>query len=231
MGTDVFVMPISRFKSGDFETPLQRAFGRDKVRIITPYGQDVARENSSPNFFGKLRNQWQAKKAVADIRKQIKKVNGPIAKWNESGECVYSEQSFGTEAVRAFAKWIYLGNTAETFVASEEQDYYKHPAWQAGGNDLVKQSHLIRNGCYNDYIVPVRFEYCVEVDAYKILGRHDATKCVSSSQKVQEELVSLKGEIQKLSRNDFELVLSGYELLQEVINLSVAKNLPVVFWG
>lgn len=231
MGADVFVMPISRFKIGDFETPLQQAFGLDAVRVIDPYGQEVASADNSSNLFGKLYNKWKAKRSVAEIRRQIKKVNGPIPKWDEFAECVYSEQSFGTEAVRAFAKWIYLGNTAATFAVPEEGDYYKHSAWQAGSNDRVKRSHLIRNGCCNDYIVPARFEHCVEVDSYKILGRHDATRCVSSSQRIQEELVNLKDEFKKLSRNDFEPVLDGYELLKEVIHLSVTRNLPVVFWG
>ena len=216
MSIEIFVMPLTRYKMGEFETPLQRMFG-DKVRYVYP-------------------NQWyfwfSARKQVKQIRKAVLKANGAIAKWNESGKCVYSEQCHedSMPALRAFACWIYGGKQPEDFSFPESGDYYKHPA-RKFENDQINQSHLIGGGCYNDYVLPVEFEHVVEVEPYKIFGHWDATRSVTSAIRIHRELKQLKDSVSLLSEDEFWDVHVGYMQYSKVVELALQHQYPIIFWG
>src|SRR5688572_28373386 len=94
MSLDVFVMPLWRYWTGDFQTPLERA-------MIEQGAQDrYVRTRPKP-----AASQADAKSSVESLQRQILHNLGPGNRWRDDGEIVFS-QRFSHEAwhaLRAFA--------------------------------------------------------------------------------------------------------------------------------
>src|SRR5438046_1268988 len=100
MALNVYVMPIWRFKAGDFSSSLE-ALGITPT-IITPDGIMLRRRKSRVSFL----TRWRAKRQTRQLRSAIEAESGHPIRWNDEGEVAYSEQAGGFEALRAFARWL-----------------------------------------------------------------------------------------------------------------------------
>ncbi len=229
MALDVYVMPLWRFKVGDFRSPIEVATGI-RPKVATAGGIE-----ERPAHVGWLRR-WRARRQVAAIRKAVEAANGVRVQWSDEGEVVYAEQSKGFEPLRAYAKWLDCRSEFPTFVPPPEGDYYKHPVMVA---EVGQPScpHLVEHNCYSGYYLPCEFERLVEVEPYLIFGQWPASRSVGSAPRLLRELESVQAELRVQAGYEYPAgdplgaVKAAYLQLREVADLSCRHELPVIFWG
>jgi hypothetical protein len=91
MGLDVYVMPLWRFKVGNFDLPIEAAVGI-RPKIITAEG--IEERPARAGWLGR----WRARRQVAAIRKAVEAANDAPVRWADEGGVVYAEQSCGFDA-------------------------------------------------------------------------------------------------------------------------------------
>jgi hypothetical protein len=229
MGLDIYVMPLWRFKAGDFRTPLEAAGFRPKV--ITPDGE--VERPSSVGWLGR----WRARRVVAAVRKAVEAANGVRVRWRDDGGAVYGRQSGGMEALRAFARWLDLREEFPEFGPPPEGNYYQHPALTFEGDRPPSCPHLVGHDCHSGYFLPCEFERLAEAEPYLILGHWPASRSVGSSPRLAREL-ALVGEHLRVPEgydvpddDPLAAVRAAYLQLTEVAGLSCRHGLPIIFWG
>ena len=109
MALDIYVMPIWRFKVGDFSSPINSKLGI-RPKIVTPEG--IQECSAKVGWFAR----WRARRKVAAIRKAVELANSTPANWKDEGEVVYAEQSCGIEPLRAYAFWLDLRDQMSEFM-------------------------------------------------------------------------------------------------------------------
>ena len=229
MGLDIYVMPLLRFKTDDFRSPVEIATGV-RPKIVTSDGVF-----ERPIRTG-WREQWKARREIRKIRRAVEWVNRTRISWRDEGNVIYSEQSPGIEGLRAYARWLDCRKQFPEFGQPPEGNYYKHPVMAI---QIAKPSfpHLINHSCYNGYFLPCEFETVVEVEPYMIFGTWPATRQVGSSFRLLHELEPLNRDLK--SPNDYiwanddpmAPVKYGYSQLRTVAELSCQHGLPIIFWG
>ena len=86
---DIFVMPLWRYKVGDFRSPSKRVQDAAQSSLV-PTRLRVGR---AIGFFGR----WKARRQVAAIRRAVDAANHTHVRWNDEGGVVYAQQSRGIE--------------------------------------------------------------------------------------------------------------------------------------
>jgi len=121
MSLDVYVMPMWRFKAGDVETATERLLGRPTKRL-TPEG--IFTRKRVQGYFARRRAKREVRRVVAEAEEKLHL----RIQWHDEGEVVHAEQaSWGFEALRAYAKWLYLKDIFPAFDEPPEANFYKHP--------------------------------------------------------------------------------------------------------
>jgi hypothetical protein len=229
MGLDVYVMPLWRFKVGDFRSPIEDAIGL-RPKIMT---SDGIEERPKPSGWIA---RWRARREVAAVRKAVEATNRTPARWNDEGEVVFSQQSAGFEPLQAYAAWLDCRDRIPEFEPPPDRDYGKHPAMLDEGPPLACP-HLVGHDCFAGYFLPCEFERLVEVEPYLIHGEWPASRRVGSSPRLVRELDA----IQELLRvpddwpypqdDPLGAVKAAYLQLRTVAELSCRHGLPIIFWG
>src|SRR5437016_2046739 len=196
MGIDAFVMPLWRFKVGDFETPVEQlAGGPDRASYVSAGG--VWQRASVRGFFARRR----ARKEVAAIVRAVEARNGHQISWRDDGTVARCEQFRTREPMRAYLYWLDRRDLIPAFEPPAGGDYSTHHFFQiARDRPPTMFPHLNRNGVYNDYMLPCDFEHPVEVEPYLILDT--LRRVVSSSIRALHELQQMNDELQV--NDDFE---------------------------
>jgi hypothetical protein len=229
MALDLYVMPLWRFKAGDFASRIEAAIGI-RPKIVTAEGVE---ERPAPvGGFGR----WRARRQVSAIRRAVEALNGTPVRWKDDGGVVYSEQSRGMEALRAYAKWLDCRGQVPEFAPAPGGDYYQHPVM---GLEIERVScpHLTGHDCYNGYYLPCDFERLARVEPYKIFGQWPATRPVGSSVRLLRELDYVQERLRVPESYDYPqddplvAVKAAYLELREVADLSCRHGLPIIFWG
>ena len=229
MGLDVYVMPLWRYKVGDFRSPIETSTGI-RPKIVTADGID-----DRPARVGWLQR-LRARREVAAIRKAVKAANGNSIHWTDEGAVVYARQSWGLEALKAYARWLDCRDEFPRFESPPEGDYYKHPVLFT---QVARPScpHLTGHDLYNGYFLPCEFERLVDVEPYMIFGRWPASRTVGSTPRLLRELDTVQAELRVPARYEYRAddplaaVKAAYLQLREVAELSCRHSLPVIFWG
>jgi hypothetical protein len=226
---DIYVMPLWRFKVGDFCSPIETATGM-RPTIVTTSGS--VNTPAKTGWFSRLK----AKRQVGVIRKAVEKANAARIQWNDDGGVVYGEQSQGMEPLRAFAKWLDCREQFPVFVEPPERDYFKHPIWSVEVDGL-SCSHLVNHDCFSGYYLPCAFDKLVKVEPYMIFGTWPAARSVGSTPRLLRELDFVQSELRVPDGYDYpedDLLLAvktAYLQLREVAAASSLSGLPVIFWG
>lgn len=229
MGLDVYVMPLWRFKVGDFRSPIEAATGISP-KVVTADGVE-----DRPARVGWL-GRWRARRQVAAIRNAVEAANGTRVRWADEGGVVYAEQSRGFEPLRAYARWLDCRHKFSEFGAPTEGDYYKHPVMAAEVSRL-SCPHLVGHDCYNGYYLPCEFQRLAAVEAYLIFGQWPGSRAVGSAPRLLRELDSVQSELRVPAEYSYPAddpllaVKAAYLQLREVAELSCRHGLPVIFWG
>jgi hypothetical protein len=229
MGLDVYVMPLWRFKVGDFESAIETAIDI-RPKIVT--GGGIEERRTRVSWFGR----WRARRQVAAICKAVESANSAGVSWSDEGRVVYAEQSRGFEPLRAYAKWLDCRERFPEFGAPPDGDYYKHPVMVADAERLSCR-RLVDHDCYCGYYLPCEFERMTQVEPYLIFGRWPASRTVGSSLRLLRELEFVQSSLQVAaeyaypSDDPLVAVKTAYLQLREVAELSCRHLLPIIFWG
>lgn len=229
MALDVYVMPLWRFKVGDFHSPIEAVLGI-RPKIVTADG--IEERPTRVGWFGR----WRARREVAAIRQRVEAANGVPVRWDDTGGVAYADQSSGFEPLRAYARWLDCQERFPEFSPPPEGDYYKHPVMAA---EVERPScpQLVGHDLYSGYFFPCEFVRMVEVEPYLIHGHWPASRTVGSSPRLLRELEFVQAALQvpegyDLSTDDpLVAVKAAYLQLREVAELSCRQGLPIIFWG
>lgn len=231
MGLDVYVMPIWRFKAGDFASPLE-ALGIAPV-IVGPDGVTQRELDARPGFF----KRWKAKRATQHLRREIEAEIGHAVRWNDEGEVPYRRQAHGFESLRAFARWLDYRDLFPTFDPPPEDNYYKHPVMS---DKLVRPRaypQIVDHSCYSGYYIPAEVERVVYVEPFTSWGGFVFKHSVGSSYRLLAELERLAEVLgtdehyEWVEGDALAAVKEAFAQLFEVAKISHQKDLPIVFYG
>ncbi len=229
MGLDVFVMPIWKFKVGDFTSPIEAALG-----IRPRYATDEGVDEIAPNTSWWAR--FKAKREVAAIRKAVARANGVKVDWRDDGQKVLSERWPDFAALSAYAYWLDCRETMPEFAPPPDGDYRKHPVYQ---QDVTVRScpQIVGHSLYNGYVLPCDFPSLVQVEPYKIFGTWDASRSVGSAPQMLRELNAVRevlnpnGDDSDPESDPLDLAKQDERFLRELVETSISRDLPIIFWG
>jgi hypothetical protein len=231
MGLDVYVMPIWRFKAGDFASPIE-ALGIRPI-IMTP---DGSAQHLREKRAGPIR-QWRAKRATRRLRLDIQAKIGHTVRWNDQGDVVYTRQSHGFEALRAFAKWIDYRDLFPTFEAAPKNNYYEHPVMSEKLDRPATYPQTVDHSCFSGYYLPADLERVVYVEPFPSWGgivfTHSVGSSISLLKELQQlsELLNIDGESKWDKKDPLAEVKASFSQLYEVAKISIKQDLPIVFYG
>ena len=157
MGLDVYVMPIWKFKAGDFAAPVQSL---GTVTIITPQGIMQRKADERPGFV----TRWNARRATRRLRREIEAKIGHSVAWNEEGGVAYKQQARGFESLRAFATWLDYRDLFPTFEPPPDNNYYNHPVMSQSAERALTYPQLVDHSCHSGYFIPAELERVVYVE-------------------------------------------------------------------
>ncbi|WP_422929102.1 hypothetical protein [Singulisphaera sp. PoT] len=229
MGLEIFVMPLWKFKAGDFSRPVEQALG---VRSKIVSGDGISEMPESVGWFARRR----ARRQVDSLRKAVASANGVSPGWVDEGSVVYSSQSRGFEPLRAYARWLDCRDQFPDFAQPPEGDYYKHPV-MAADIDVTTCPHLVKHNCYSGYFLPCEFERLAQVEPYKMFGHWPATRAVGSTPRLLRELERVQEVLQAPYPYDYSNddplvdVKAAYLHMKKTADISLQHGLPIIFWG
>lgn len=228
MGLDIFVMPLWRFKAGDFRSPIELSMGI-RPKIVTAEG--VVRRPESVGWL----DRWRSRRQVAAIRRAVQKANRTPVRWRDEGDQVYAAQAGGMEPLQAYARWLDHRDLLPEF-ESMSGDYDKHPALILESERPPSCPHLAWHSLFSGYFLPCEFDQVIEVEPFLIAGYWPAAHAVGSSPRLRGELARIEEHLQV--PDDFDdpddplrAVKYSFRQLKEVADLSCRHALPIIFWG
>jgi hypothetical protein len=251
MALDVYVMPLWRFKAGDYVSPISAALGvKPKVIALSELPPEPpwylwplaklglveprpAEEEPTP---GERRGLAQLE--VQALKHELSKLTGTAVDWPDDGDVRYSQQYRQPAVMRAFAAWHDHRDQLPEFAAAPDADYYKHPVWKLPKPAGRRYPTLVGHSLHTGYFIPVPFEGVHRVEPFKIRNWeffHD----VASTQTVRRELADLLESVrgasgaqgQQAAPTILNEVLWYAEELERICTLSLQHSLPVIFHG
>jgi hypothetical protein len=229
MSIDLFVMPLWRFKAGDFRSPIEVQLGI-RPRIATAEG--IESHPRPPSWISR----WRAKRDVAKLKRFVARANGVPIDWKDEGDVVYSGQTYGMTPLKAYAHWLDCREKMPGFDPPSDHDYDRHPVFSIEIN-RTSFPQLIEHDCYNGYFLPVEFSSVVEAEPYLIFGNWPATRSVGSSPMLRRELDRMQEDLQVPEPYDYSqddpliAVRAAYLTIRKAVDLSCQHGLPMIFWG
>jgi hypothetical protein len=231
MGLDLYVMPIWRFKAGDFASPLE-SLGIAPV-IVGPDGMSQREPDARPSFF----TRWKANRATRRLRREIEVEVGHPVQWNDEGNVAYTRQAHGFESLRAFAKWLDYRDMFPTFDPPPENNYYNHPVMSDKLARPLTYPQIVDHSCYNGYYIPAELERVVYVEPFTSWSNFVFKHSVGSSYRLLAELERLTQVLgtdehyEWVEGDPLEDVKVTFAQLFEVAKISRQTNLPIIFYS
>jgi hypothetical protein len=231
VGVDAYVMPMWRYKIGDFESPLERSGLSPNVFFSTPEGIFTRLD-----IRGRI-SKWRAKREVRGIARQVSAANGCPITWVDEGDVVYAEQFRTAHALWAYIWWLERQDLLGSFVLPEEGSEAAGVFWQTEPDRPTAYPHLSQNGYFNDYFLPADFERVVKVEPHKLGGWYEVSKSVCSTPRALRELHVLDEHLRVPADYTWEEgdplapVKATFSQVRTFLSMSDRHGLPVIFWG
>ena len=253
MALDAHVMPLWRFKAGDFSSPIENALGIEPT-IIT-IGQPVTpRPPFHLRILAKLgiielipptpeptpeERTQAAVDEVEALKSELSEKSGVEVDWSDQGEIHYSEQFHEPVVLRAFAAWCDHRDEIRSFDVAPELNYYKHPVWELTKPEERRFPVLADHSLHNGYFLPVPFDGCFSVEPWKVHDHWEFFHSVASTHTALAELddllqfISSVPEIKDEESGSIPVADARWyaEELKKICSLSIEHGLPVIFHG
>ena len=253
MALDVYVMPLWRFKAGDFTSPIEASLGIEPVvitladsplpptpwylRLLLSLGL-VERVQPPPEPSSEQRRA-AATREVDALKSQLTQMIGVPIEWSDRGGIHYNEQFGQPVVMRAFASWHDHRDELPRFTAPPERNYYKHPVWSLPKPRKTRFPTLIEHNLNTGYLLPVSFEGVHRVEPFKIMDRWEFFHHVASTQAMLREASDLLAFVTAVADGGDTVSESGLlddirwhaAELKRMCELSIEHNLPVIFYG
>jgi hypothetical protein len=215
MALDVYVMPLWKYKAGEFTSPLEAVLGVEPI-VITPttrprdplaglpwywrllvklgMAEVAVREPGSAHEEDEDQIRENARRSATALKEELTRFSGAPVDWPDEGGVEYSKQFHEPVRIRAFAAWLNNRDTLPEFTAppaEESASYYHHPAMAlAQSQPPPRFATLIEYDAWAGYLFPAPFEGVHGVEPYSQWG-HDFQRPVASSQTLLRELEEL----------------------------------------
>lgn len=231
MSLSVYVMPVWKFKCGDFSSPVERLGLRPKT--VSFDGRITERRR--PGFV----ERWYARRATRRLRREVGTELGRSVRWNDEGDVVYSEQGFGYNGLSDFARWQDYRDRLPTFEVRENDDYDRHPLRAIVQNEPKMPTYL-QTACHSfhtGYFLPIDFERVIFVEPFTIHNHWTFHHSVGSAPRLLTELNELGrmlgiDETWKWDATDpLARIKETFVQLLTVAKLSCEHDLPIIFHG
>jgi hypothetical protein len=230
MALDIYVMPIWKFKCGDFSSPVERLGLKPKT-----VGMDGSIGLSQrPGLF----DRWRARSAVRRLRGELRGELKQSVRWNEEGGVVYSEQGRGFDALSTYARWLDYRDLIPTFEVPPDGDYDKHPMRPVFQQVRpLTYPHVTCHNFNTGYFIPADFDRVVHVEPFTIAGHWTFHHAVGSSTRLSAECKAL-GRLLDVDENwpwnpedPLLWIKAALRQLLTVTRLSREHDLPIIFHG
>jgi len=252
MALDAYVMPLWRFKSGDFTSPIENALGIQPM-IVAPR----QRPPNAPWYLRVLEKlgviefvppppepsseeiRAKAIEEVEDLKRALATAVGQPIEWRDEGDIHYNKQFYDPSVLRAFATWHDHQIELPTFQAPPNLEYHVHSVHRLpkpqNPRFPILSTHSLHTGCF----VPVDFPGVHYVEPFKSWGDREFFHDVASTHAVLAELddfLSFLATVPEKKEEEHGSSPVGdarwyAEELQRICILSRDHRLPVIFWG
>ena len=253
MALDAYVMPLWRFKAGDFSSPMEDTLGIEPVvisiadcapppapwyfRLLAKIGL-IEIEPLPPPELPREQRRAVAMREVEALKTQLSEMAGTPIDWPDEGGVPYRKQFHEPVAMRAFAAWHDHRDELPEFGSAPEQNYYKHPVWSLPTPAKRRFPTLVEHSLHTGYLLPVPFEGNYKVEPFKIRN-WEFFHYVASSQTILREVddfLEFLSTLPETSAEESDVIplrdIRWYaEELRQMCSLSIEHRLPVIFHG
>lgn len=229
MAIDVYVMPMWRFRSGDFESSLAIFARKQGISFsVIRSGLSVSPRRLLRRFF--------AQRYVRKLQTTLSKSIGKSVSWEDEGETLYNHQFHSFYQLLAYTKWLDLKDEIPEFELSERGSADAHPTWKF---NRPHWTYPLINAldCYSGIIVPSDFPNPVHIPE-KLWDGTIGTRKIFSSHALLCEINVLnlhlnvpEGWDHKNSPKHLFWPMSCLYQLRDILRLSIEHQLPVMFDG
>jgi hypothetical protein len=253
MALDVYVMPLWRFKAGDFTSPIEATLGI-KPTIVS--GEALPPQASPLPWYIRLlarlgvvdiippepeptpeERRELAMQEVLAVKEEVGRQTGVTVDWPDEGGVHYNKQYHHPVTLRAFAAWLNHRDALPEFAPAPEGNYYNHSVWQVAKPPHERFATLIEHSLHTGYFLPVPFEGRRLVEPFTAWGR-PFHHHVASTQTILRELAELLPYFESIPATKAADGTSPVgdarwyaEELQRICTLSIEHRLPVIFHG
>jgi|GEM_PF-1617696 len=246
MALDVHVMPLWRFKAGDFTSPIEAELGV-KPHVVA---LEKRRESEPPRWARWLAaigavEIWQSdeptgeevrEQAIRDVealKSELSRRIGQTVDWRDDGGVHYSKQFHHPVTLRAFAAWVDHRGEMPEFAEVGISNYYHHPVWTREKPTVRRFPTLVGHNMNTGYFLPTPFSGVQAVEPFEVFGGLTFHHDVASTDAVLTELADLRTVLDAMIREPAALrdVRWYAEELQRICELSRQHGLPVIFHG
>ena len=257
MALDVYVMPLWRFKAGDFTSPIEETLGIKPtvvslsdvpaprppwyLRWLAAVGiVEIIPPPAPPEPLDPATRRERAQEEVHALKAELSRLTGGPVDWHDEGTVHYNNQFHASGFLRAFAAWHDHREAMPEFLpAPPDKDHNNYPVWSQPQPGRRRFPTLAGHSLYTGYFLPVPFTGVYEVEPFKMMGVWDTHHDVASSQTTLAELDELLASVAGLSAaggspehvRHVETARTWAGILRQICVLSVEHDLPVIFHG
>lgn len=246
MSVDIYVMPLGRFKSGDFESPLQRVFGAENVTRVTRAG---IKKTPPPETISAALELMVAADEVRLVRKFLDRaatemsLEAKALDWTDEGDTHFAEQAVCLEAATTYANWLSHQEKYPVFEVPDPDDFEAHPVWDlVDDQSSTNYPHLALHDHYIGYYLPCEFSRLLHMPTG--YDGYPNQRSIGSSYRLRDELKEVGATLELEWQSGVGLVDDREErdeVLSEVVTAltqlsraaeaSCEHQLPIIFDG
>jgi hypothetical protein len=253
MALDAYVMPLWRFKAGDFTPPIEATLGI-KPTIISPAIESspcapwylrllakigIIEFDGPPPELSPTERRARAVQEVDALKAKLTKMTGIPIDWFDNGDVHYNKQFYNPSVLQAFAAWHDHREELPVFLPAPELRYDKHIVRTLPKPAKRRFPTLADHSLYTGYLIPVPFEGIHLIEPYKSWGDRELFHDVASTQNVMRELsdllkfIATVPEVREEQHGSIPVADARWyaEELQRICALSIEQQLPVIFHG
>ena len=232
MAVDAFVMPLWRFKAGDFVTGVERLAGG--VGNVTYFNFDATLSVRSRRvgFFARRR----ARRDVIGIRKAVERANNCAVEWHDEGATVYNAQLHDYTPLIDYVWWLDRRDLMPEF-PHRKSDEEKRNFYGTARDRASTFPHLAVVPFHSGYVLPCDFGRPIDVEPYMIFNTWPAAWKVVSAARLRVEIarvnetLNASADYQWTEGDPVGDVKVVFNRIREIVDLSCRHGLPAIFWG